>query len=370
MPAKDFLTIEQKDKLKRLLKESDRYEVRERVLMLLLMNDGKTYQEISSFLGCSPRTVVHWCVHGDPDNLETIRDGREKGNYHKVTEGYIQLLMEVIEKEPSELGYEFGRWTACRLATYLREQTGIKISGEQVRRILLKKKYAYLWAKYSLEDKQDVQKREAFKEKLSGYLEASKIDPSKLQVWFWDESGFSLRVIRRKTWGKKGKRKKVTGQRSKGRVNVMGGIRYHDKKRLCYFIEKGNSESFYQQIKQLYEWLKKEWTEQGNCPEDFEKQGAKILIILDNASFHKKKTMLAEIEKNMPNIQLYFLPVYSPDFNLIELVWHSTKEYIAHRLFESVQQLKDLLERLLNQEELIIKWKRKIKNKGNAVIVS
>jgi transposase len=81
--------------------------------------------------------------------------------------------------------------------------------------------------------------------------------------------------------------------------------------------------------------------EQGNCLEDFEKQGAKILIVLDNASFHKKKTMLAEIEKNLPNIQLYFLPAYSPDFNLIELVWHSAKEYIAHRLFESVQELKD-----------------------------
>jgi transposase len=39
------------------------------------------------------------------------------------------------------------------------------------------------------------------------------------------------------------------------------------------------------------------------------------------------------------NIRLEFLPLYSQDFNLIELVWHSAKEYIAHRLFESVNQL-------------------------------
>jgi hypothetical protein len=31
----------------------------------------------------------------------------------------------------------------------------------------------------------------------------------RLQVWFWNESGFSLRVIRRKRWGKKGKRESV-----------------------------------------------------------------------------------------------------------------------------------------------------------------
>jgi hypothetical protein len=48
--------------------------------------------------------------------------------------------MEVIEKEPSQEGYEFGRWSAKRLATYLEQKTGIKISGEQVRRILKEKK--------------------------------------------------------------------------------------------------------------------------------------------------------------------------------------------------------------------------------------
>ena len=69
----------------------------------------------------------------------------------------------------------------------------------------------------------------------------------------------------------------------------------------------------------------------------------------------------------MPNIQLEFLPAYSPDYNLIELVWHSTKEYIAGRLFETIDQLQDLLDRLLNQGELEIKWSRKLKNKGNLV---
>jgi transposase len=45
----------------------------------------------------------------------------------------------------------------------------------------------------------------------------------------------------------------------------------------------------------------------------------------------------------MPNIRLEFLPPYSLDFNLIELLWHSAKEYIAPRLFESVEQLEDWL---------------------------
>ena len=174
MPAKGFLTQEQLKKLQTALRESESHKVRERILMLLLMNDGKTYREISNFIGCSERTVVKVCVHGDPDNLESLQDGRKQGNYQKATPAYIQLLIETIEKVPAELGYEFGRWTTARLATYLAGETGIQLSGEQVRRILNRKKYVYLWAKYSLEDKQDQQKREAFKEKLEEYKDSLK----------------------------------------------------------------------------------------------------------------------------------------------------------------------------------------------------
>jgi hypothetical protein len=51
----------------------------------------------------------------------------------------------------------------------------------------------------------------------------------------------------------------------------------------------------------------------------------------------------------IPNSYFYYaMPI-------IELVWHSCKEYIAHRLFQSVDELKQLLDRLLNQGELVIK---------------
>lgn len=147
----------------------------------------------------------------------------------------------------------------------------------------------------------------------------------------------------------------------------MGGLRYSDKKRLCYFVGKGNADTFYQQLKQLNEFVITEWVAQGNLPEDFYSNGPTIIIILDNASYHKRKDIRTEIETNLPNILLEFLPAYSPDFNLIELVWHSCKEFIAHRLFQSVSQLESMLNKLLNVGELVIKWERKIKNKGNAV---
>ena len=147
----------------------------------------------------------------------------------------------------------------------------------------------------------------------------------------------------------------------------MGGLRNGDKLRACFFIPKGTGDIFLEQLRKLNTWVKEEWVGKGNRAEDFISQGPTILLILDNASFHKKTEISATIEQELPNIQLEFLPTYSPDYNLIELVWHSAKEYIAGRLFESVDQLKDLLGRLLNKGALEIRWSRKLKNKGNLV---
>lgn len=76
----------------------------------------------------------------------------------------------------------------------------------------------------------------------------------------------------------------------------MGGLRYHDKKRINFVIKKGNADVFYEQIKLLNNFLLQEWIEPENKPERLAKPSAIIVIILDNASFHKRQEILEKIE--------------------------------------------------------------------------
>jgi hypothetical protein len=41
---------------------------------------------------------VPWSAHGDSSKLDSLIDERMKGNYHKATDKYIDLLLEVIDK--------------------------------------------------------------------------------------------------------------------------------------------------------------------------------------------------------------------------------------------------------------------------------
>ena len=59
MPAPNHLNCEQKEKLQKALKKEENPYIRERVLILLLLNDGKTQVQISKLIGCSLRTVSY-----------------------------------------------------------------------------------------------------------------------------------------------------------------------------------------------------------------------------------------------------------------------------------------------------------------------
>ena len=170
MPTKNFLSSETKETLQQALKEHEHPDIRQRALIFLLLNNGNTQAQTAELIGCSLRKVAYGSIHGEPEKLDSFKDDRMKGNYRKATEEYINLLLEIIEVEPEKYGYEFGRWTTARLAIYLGEKTGIKLSSTQVRRILKSKKYVYLWSKYSLESKQDTVERGLFKDKLAEYL--------------------------------------------------------------------------------------------------------------------------------------------------------------------------------------------------------
>ena len=52
------------------------------------------------------------------------------------------------------------------------------------------------------------------------------------------------------------------------------------------------------------------------------------VIILDNASYHRKK-QLAKLAQ-VYGVIVIFLPTYSPDFNLVEKVWANLKRFLRN----------------------------------------
>ena len=68
------------------------------------------------------------------------------------------------------------------------------------------------------------------------------------------------------------------------------------------------------------------------------------VVILDNASFHRKAVLQAMLDK--VDCQLLPLPPYSPDLNDIEHVWNKVKALVRHNTDEALS-LQDKLDHAL-----------------------
>ena len=58
------------------------------------------------------------------------------------------------------------------------------------------------------------------------------------------------------------------------------------------------------------------------------------VVVLDNATFHRKKKLQEMLEKK--GCTLLALPAYSPDFNPIEHLWNTIKHHIRHNTNHSL----------------------------------
>ena len=82
----------------------------------------------------------------------------------------------------------------------------------------------------------------------------------------------------------------------------------------------------------------------------------KHLIIADNVAYHKSQ---GNQDYPLPeNIELFFLPAYSPDLNPIERLWKYFKdEFLNNSLFKTLAKIKETvyqgLKTILNSCDLV-----------------
>lgn len=62
------------------------------------------------------------------------------------------------------------------------------------------------------------------------------------------------------------------------------------------------------------------------------------IILLDNAAFHKTKTL-----RHPANVHLLFLPPYAPELNPAEKVWWRLKRELKNRSFKTLENLQDAI---------------------------
>ena len=166
-------------------------------------------------------------------------------------------------------------------------------------------------------------------------------------VYFVDASGFEHNAKLDYGWIKKGSNKEIKTNSGRKKVNVNGAFNPRTYEVITVSHEKNmNTDSNIALIQKIIESARDK---------------RKITLILDNARMNYSKKLKEFIEKQEIEIELMYLPSYSPNLNLIERLWRfSKKKLLSNRYYSSFIRFKMAIEEFF--EVKIWRMKKELKS--------
>ena len=156
MRATIHLTARQRQRLQemvRALNASPR--VRIRATVLLMSAQGQGGDAIAQTLGITRRTVTNTRARWLCQGLRGLVDRPHRGRPPRADARYRALLRRTVRRDPRALGYAFTRWTAPRLAAYLAQCTGVRVTASRVAALLHQDHFVWRRTRHTLRNLQD-----------------------------------------------------------------------------------------------------------------------------------------------------------------------------------------------------------------------
>jgi putative transposase len=313
-----------------LLKEMRRSadpERRLRAHVLLLLDDGWSWNVIVGVLFTSTSTINRWrCRYlagGLTAVLQPTRSRRPRWQWWGVL-----VIHWVTLQSPRDFGFYRSRWTCGAVVALLREDHGVRVSRETVRRRLHDEDLVWRRPRPVLgpKDPQRLQKLRKIRALLR-HLPADEM------AVFEDEVDINTNPKIGSMWMRRGQQAEVVTPGTNTKRYLAGSLNWQTGE--VILSEPGrsrNADLFLAHLDQLRQRFRR---------------FRQIHVICDNAAFHKPERcnkVREYMAKWGHRIVLHFLPSYDPQSNPIERVWwHLHEEITRNHRCRDIEELLDLV---------------------------
>jgi transposase len=155
---------------------------------------------------------------------------------------------------------------------------------------------------------------------------------ARLICFFMDESGFSIDGCIPYAWQPQGKTLELPAHKT-GRVNVIGLVSPQGK---SYFHTVENTVTTSTVVEAMADFIQSRPTDK------------LTVVIMDNAPAHRKAERENQATWLLGHVRVWFLPTYSPELNLIEILWKKIKyEWLPCAAYTNFQRLRNALQEIV-----------------------
>jgi transposase len=303
-----------------------------RVRAVKMLEDGLTQSEVAAHLGVSDRAVRAWARRfrrGGWEALQKRPRGRSSEEQMVLSAGDQQRIVEAVRSRfPDQLRIPGLLWTRSAVQALIERECGVRLDVTTVGRYLRRWGFTLKRpVKRMLEA--DPVVVEAWLEEVYPAIKARAKAQRALILW-QDESGVRLQHLTPQAgYAPRGVRAVANVSGKYVSVNMISSLSNSGELHFSLFDGKFTAQVFIDYLERLIG--------------DY--RGRKIILICDNHSTHHAKELKAWAVAHTEQIELCFLPAYSPHLNPDEYLNQDVKRHIRalHERPSTKPKLKDTL---------------------------
>ena len=314
------LTAEEIITLNEMHKNHPLHLSRKRAHSILLSHQGISVPIICSTYAVCRQTVSTWFSKWENLGICGLVDNSGRGRTAILSDSQKTDLIKQVKKTPRSLK---------SVLSSLEVELGITVSIDTLKNICKQAGLVWKRVRKSLRTKRNQEDFEISKDELKELIQQHK--DNKIDLCYFDESGFTLEPCIPYAWQSIGETIEIPSSKSK-RLNVLGFVNRDCK--FSSFVFEGMINSSVVVA----------------CFDAFSQQIEKpTTLVIDNASTHTSHEFNDNLKEwKDRGLTIYRIPPYSPELNIIEIVWRKIKyEWLPFSAYESYSSLKQELFQVL-----------------------
>ncbi|MCZ7555768.1 MAG: IS630 family transposase [Bacteroidia bacterium] len=266
-----------------------------------LRKTGMTYTEISQIIDASRNSVSIWCRQYEEHGASAIKSkkrGIKEGMNRTLTQAQEDEVQRcIIDKMPDQLKLSFALWTRQAVVELIKLRFGITMPIRTVGHYL--KRWGFTPqkpTKRSYEQRPEAV-RAWIEEEYPAIQERAKAENA--EIHWGDETGVRSDSQHGRSYAPKGSTPVVRLSAKYTSVNMISTVTNQGLVRWMIYDGTLNAQVFIKFLKRLIRGA----------------EGRKIFLILDNLKMHHAKIVKEWLIEHSNEIEIFYLPSYSPELN-------------------------------------------------------
>ena len=309
--------------------------------------DGMTQAEAARVFGVHHNAVNRWIKRyreGGWAGLSERRRGRRPGEQPALSELQQQELIALVrDSTPDQLGLAGFLWTREAVSELISQRYGLLLARTTVGGYLRGWGFSPQRPHRRALEQNPAAVRRWLAETYPAIRAQAKREGG-VVLWL-DEMGVRSDAAAGRSWAPVGQTPVIKGTGKRFRVNMLSAVSNAGRLRFRLFSGSFTAAVFIDFLRRLLR----------DCG------GRKLHLIVDGHPVHRAKRVSAWVRRHTDQIQLHFLPGYSPELNPVELLNHDVKANAAGRrrprsASELRAELQGYLRRRQRQPQVVVRF--------------